>query len=228
MLIWQHSNHYHYIVLSPHVAINAKKNLDTEYLNFYTIIMPVIFAEPQPPANNKFIKFAVFGYGDSAQMKKMLTLLSTKTIPKPYEIRIISMDNRGTEGFPNVNCLSNGKVLTRKEMEISTRDIDTFINLYDSTRHRFGCSGSIFEAFSYLKPVLHLSNDGYNYFNKPEKPIGFRCENMDIFVEKMCDMIENYPTYKNEFDVFRKNLFSYRDEYAVENNLDKLKASFTF
>lgn len=228
ILMWQHSNQYKYIVMSPHILANAKEYLDTDYLNFHTIILPIIFAKPTRPPNNEFIKFAVFGYGDSAQMFEMLTILSRKKAAKPYEIRIISMDSRGTEGFPNITRLSQGRVLTRKEMEDATGDIDIFINLYDKTRHRFGCSLSIFEAFSYLKPVLHLSNPGYNYFNKPAKPIGFRTENLNDFVRKMRDMIENCHLYKKELMMFRENMMEYRKEYAIENNLDNLRKSFTF
>jgi hypothetical protein len=228
MMLWGHTNQYKYISLSPHVTINAGKYIDTNYLNFQTIFMPIIFAKPIATPNNQFIKFAVFGYGDSAQMYKMLSLLSKKRIDKPYEIRIISMDDRGTDGFENITNVGNGSVLTRKEMENSARDIDIFINLYDKSRHRFGCSLSIFEAFSYLKPVLHLSNPGYNYFNKPGKPIGYRCESLDDFVNKMCDMINNFPLYKKQLAIFRKNMLEYRKEYAIENNLDNLKESFTF
>jgi hypothetical protein len=158
----------------------------------------------------------------------MLTLLCKKKISKPYEIRIISMDSRGTEGFSNVRVLSQGKVLSRTQMEKAQKDIDVFINLYDKNRHRLGCSLSIFEAFSYLKPVLHLSNPGYNYFNKGGKPIGFRTENLDEFVAKMCDMIENYPWYKKKLAIFRKNMLDYRKEYNIENNLPGLRKSFTF
>jgi len=228
MMMWQHSNHYHYIALSPHIVKNAKKYLDIDYLNFYTIIMPTIFTKPLPPADNQFIKFAVFGYGDSVQMYKMLTLLNKKKIPRPYEIRIISMDNKGTQEFPNITDIGQGKVLSRKDMEKALPDIDVFINLYDENRHRFGCSASIFEAFAYLKPVLHLSNDGYNYFNKPEKPIGFHTENLNEYVEKMCDMIENYPLYKNKLRMFRENMLKYREGYAIENNLSELRRTFTF
>lgn len=228
MMMWQHSNQYKYISMSPHVTRNAGKYLDTNYLNFHTIIMPVIFEKPNLAPDNKNIKFAVFGYGDSAQMNRMLTLLSRKKISKNYEIKIIGMDGRGTEEFFNVNHIGKGKVLSREEMENAAKDVDIFINLYEKNRHRFGCSLSIFESLSYVKPVLHLSNDGYNYFNKPEKPIGYRAENLDKFVEKMYDMIEHYPKYKKDLTAFRKNILDYRRQYAIENNLDKLKASFTF
>lgn len=228
IMMWKHSNKYHYISMSPHVTQNAKKYIDIDYLNFYTIFLPIIFTKPQPSRKNNFIKFAVFGYGDSSQMQKMLGILSKRKITKPYEIRIISMDSRGTEGFPNVTILSQGKVLTRKEMEDATQGVDVFINLYDKTRHKFGCSLSIFEAFSYLKPVLHLSNPGYDYFNKDEKPIGYRTENIQDFVDKMVDMVENYSKYKKQLEVFRKNMLEYRKEYNIADNLDNLKDSFTF
>lgn len=228
MMMWKHSKQYKYISMSPHVTENAKKYLDVNYLNIHTIILPIIFAKPTLVPNNKYIKFAVFGYGDSAQMYKMLTLLSKKKISKPYEIRIISMDSRGTEGFSNIRVLSQGKVLTRKEMAKASLDIDMFINLYNKTRHKLGCSLSILESFSYLKPVLHLSNPGYNYFNKSNMPIGYRTESLSDFVNKLCDMIENYERYKEELKMFKNNILRYREEYTIENNLNSLRESFTF
>lgn len=228
MLLWRHSNQYKYIALSPHIIANVKKYLDTDYLNFQTIVMPTIFAAPQPIVENKYIKFAVFGYGDPGQMHELLLKLKEKNITKPYEIRIISMDCRGTEGFSNICCVSQGKVLTRTLMENSLPDIDMFINLYDHSRHKFGCSASIFEALSYLKPVLHLDNDGYNYFNQSEKPMGFRCDNLDEYVNKMYDLIENYQIYKKELTVFRENMLFLRERYDIKNNLSELRNSFTF
>ncbi len=228
IMMWKHSRQYKYISLSPHVTKNASKYLDTKYLNFYTIYLPIIFIKPFSLPNNKYIKFAVFGFGDSAQMYKMLSLLSKKIIKKPYEIRIISMDDRGTDGFENITHVGNGNVLTRKEMEESARDIDIFINLHGKWRHRFGCSLSIFEALSYLKPVLHLSNPGYNFFNKQQKPIGFRCENLDEFTNKMCHIINNPGLYKKQLKIFRKNMLEYCKEYDIVNNLESLRESFTF
>ena len=228
MMMWRHSNQYKYISLSPHVTTNAKKYLDTKYLNFSTITMPIVFNKSTTPPTNKYIKFAVFGYGDSSQMQKMLTLLAKQHITKPYLIKIISMDSRGTEGFPNIQTYSSGKVLTREQMEKAAEDVDVFLNLYDDTRHSLGCSLSIFEAFSHVKPVLHLSNPGYNYFNKPNKPIGYKAKNLVEFVDKLCDMIENYELYKKEYKEISKNILAYRKEYNIANNLNKLRQSITF
>jgi len=78
IMLWHHDDHYKYISLSPHVTANVRKYIDTNYLNFNTIYLPIIFNKVTSATKNQFIKFAVFGYGDSSQMHKMLSLLAQK------------------------------------------------------------------------------------------------------------------------------------------------------
>ncbi len=99
ILLWKHSSDFHYVVLSPHVIQNAAEYIDVKSLNFYGMVMPIVFARPTPQPRNEFVKFAVFGYGDSAMLYKVALLLSQKKMEKPYEIRVIGMDTRGTDWF---------------------------------------------------------------------------------------------------------------------------------
>jgi hypothetical protein len=190
--------------------------------------MPIVFAEPMPPAQNEFVKFAVFGYGDSAMLYKANLLLSQKKITSPYEIRMISMDSRGTEGFPNVHRVSPGKVMPRSGMEKYARDIDIFLILYDKSRYRLSCSGSILEAISYSKPILHLNNDAVNYFDKQENPIGICCDDLEELADKMCDIINHYPAYSADLITYRENIKHLRDEISIEKLVPAIKSSFTF
>lgn len=228
ILLWKHSPDFKYICLSPHVIINAHRYINTKELNMYTVVLPTIFAEPTPQPNNESVKFATFGYGNSLMLHNILFQLSQKELKRPYEIRIIGMDNRGTEGFPNITCPSPGKVLDRSDMEKYARDIDIFLILYDISRYRLSCSGSILESLSYTKPILHFNNDCINTFNNHENPIGFCCNSLDEFVSKMEDIIENYETYIHEFQTFRKNILKLRDECAIEKSLTQLRDSFTW
>jgi hypothetical protein len=228
MLLWKHSDDFKYISLSPHVIINAEKYIDVKKLNIYTVVFPTVFAEPTSQPNNEYVKFAIFGYGNPLMLHNVLFQLSQKELKQPYEIRIIGMDNKGTDGFPNVTCPSPGKRLDRSEMEKYARDIDVFLILYDISQYRLSCSGSILESLSYTKPILHFNNDCINTFNKPENPIGIYCNNLEEFVCKMEDIIENYETYIHEFQTFRKNILKLRNECAIENSLTQLKDSFTW
>jgi hypothetical protein len=228
MLLWKHSADFKYISLSPHVVVNAERYIDTKELNIHTVVLPTIFAEPIPQPNNEHVKFATFGYGNSLMLHNVVFQLSQKELKRPYEIRIIGMDDRGTDGFPNITCPSPGKVLDRSDMEKYAKDIDMFLILYDKSRYRLSCSGSILESLSYTKPILHFNNDCINTFNKHENPIGICCNSLEEFVCKMEDIIENYETYIREFQTFRKNILKLRNECAIENSLTQLKDSFTW
>ena len=228
ILLWKHSADFKYISLSPHVVVNAERYIDTKELNIHTVVLPTIFAEPTPQPNNEHVKFATFGYGNSLMLHNVVSRLSQKELKRPYEIRIIGMDDRGTDGFPNITCPSPGNVLDRSDMEKYAKDIDVFLILYDKSRYRLSCSGSILESLSYTKPILHFNNDCVNTFNKPENPIGICCNSLEELVCKMEDIIENYETYIHEFQTFRKNILKLRNECAIENSLTQLKDSFTW
>jgi len=228
MLLWKHSSDFKYISLSPHIITNAERYIDTEKLNVHTVVLPTFFAEPTPQPNNEYVKFAIFGYGNPLMLHNILAQLSQKNIKQPYEIRIIGMDYKGTDGFSNVTCSSPGKRLDRNEMEKYARDIDVFLILYDISRYRLSCTGSILESLSYTKPILHFDNDCINTFNKPENPIGICCNSLEEFVSKIEDIIENYELHIPEFQKFRKNILKLRNECAIENSLTQLKDSFTW
>ena len=228
MLLWKHSADFKYICLSQHIIPNAERYIDTKELNMHTVVLPTVFAEPTPQPNNEYVKFAIFGYGNPLMLHNILFQLSHKKLKQPYEIRIIGMDNKGTDGFPNVTCPSPGKRLDRSEMDKYAKDIDVFLNLYDISRYRLSCTGSILESLSYTRPILHFNNDCINAFNKHEYPIGICCNSLDEFVCKMVDIIENYEAYIPEFQKFRKNILKLRNECAIENSLTQLRDSFTW
>ncbi|WP_214044333.1 hypothetical protein [Methanomethylovorans sp.] len=228
MLQWNHSPDYRYIALAPHIKRNAEKYIDIKKLNMYTVVLPTVFKEPSAQPDNEYVKFAIFGYGNPLVLHNILVQLSQKDIKRQYEIRIIGMDNRGTAGFPNVTCPSPGKRLDRSEMEKYAEDIDIFLILYDKTRYRLSCTGSILESLSYTKPILHFDNDCINTFNMPDGPIGICCDSLEEFVCKMEDIIENYEAYRLEFQNFRKNILKLRKECAIENSVATIKESFTW
>ena len=225
---WNHSPDYRYIVLSPHIVKNAGKYIDLQKFNFYTVILPTNFVKPTVSAKNEYVKFATFGYGDSLVLHNVAYLLAQRNITKPYEIRIIGMDNRGIEGFSNITCTSNGQVLERAEMERQAADIDAFLILYDRPRYRLSCSGSMLESLSMIKPIIHFENDCINQFNTIENPIGFCCYNLDEYVGKLVDIIENYDSYKSSFANFRKNILKLRDECAIDKAVPQIRESFSW
>jgi hypothetical protein len=225
---WNHSSDYKYIVLSPHIVKNSSKYIDLHKFNFHTVILPTNFVKPAISSNNQYAKFATFGYGDSLVLHNIAFLLAQRKITRPYEIRIIGMDCRGADGFPNITCTSKGQVLSRVEMERQATDIDVFLILYDKARYRLSCSGSVLESLSMIKPIVHFDNDCINQFNTIENPIGFSCISLDEYVTKLVDIIENYDSYKTVFANFRENILKLRYDFAIDRSVPQIRESFTW
>jgi hypothetical protein len=223
---WHHSEDFRYITLSPHILLNVKQLIDVDKYNIYTVVLPTNFISVRPAPSNEYVKFAIFGYGDSLVLHNIACALEQRKITKRYEIRIIGMDNRGTEGFQNITCSSKGHVLKRVDMESQAADIDAFLILYDKKKYRLSCSGSILESISMVKPVIHFDNDCVNEFNRPEMPIGIRCDSLDDYVSQLVDIIEYYDNYKGKFEEYRANIIKLRDRLSVEKTAPHLREIF--
>jgi hypothetical protein len=228
ILLWQHSADFRYIALAPHVKRNAARYVDVEKLNFHVIVLPTVFAPVCPRPQNAFVKVAMFGYGNAPALHQVLLELARRPVHADYEIRVIGMDGRGTEGFAHVTCPSRGRALERVEMENQAQDIDLFLILYDKSRYRLSCSGTILEAMSYMKPVLHLPNECIDGFDRDEAPIGIRCASLADIAAKIQEIAEHYAAFGPTLDRLRDNLLKLRAACSIESSVPELRRSFTW
>lgn len=225
-LLWRPSPDFAFIALAPHVVTNAARYLDVDALQIRCVWMPINFAPAGPAPANDHLKVATFGIGEPATLRLVIDHLKALAPKRPYEIRIIGMDNRGLENEPNVYCPSPGKRLAREEMERHAADIDAFLILYPKTRYRLSCSGAILEALSYEKPVLHLGNPCVEPFDRPGSPIGQRCETPEELARVLARMIDDYPAARAGFEQNRKNIAKLRAELGMENLAPMFRAAF--
>jgi hypothetical protein len=228
LLFLEHSTDYKYIALSAHIVVNAIKYIDTEQLNIHLVTMPTVFSNPIPVERNNYPKFAIFGYGNAPMLHQVLTGLSKLKLTDPYEIRNIGSNNVGIEGFPNVTVTSSGNRLTRSEMEGHVRDIDIFLLLHPGNTYQLSCSASIFEALSYVKPILHFDNDCINTYNTKEMPIGFTASTIEEFVDNMASIIKGYNAFLSDRDCFISNIIKLRDIYSIEKSKEDIAKSFSW
>lgn len=222
------NDRFKFILLSNHILIQLKKQIDISRINIHVLDMPTNFRSlitSNNPKNN-FIKFAMFGRGDYKMLIRLAKALNLREINNQYEIRIIGKDYIGLEEFENITCSSPGIKLSRQEMEIQVIDIDMFLILYDEDKYKLSCSASIFEAMSYLKPIIYISNECICYYDKSDLKIGYKCESIDEFADKMVSLIDNYSLVGNELSSFKNNLFNLRQTLSIENNIKKFINSY--
>ena len=218
----KHDSSFNYLVISEHIYLNLKKKIDLKNLNINYVNYPQISYDILTKKNNKHPKFAIFGYGDSKILYNLNLALKSLNIKAPFEIRIIGLDNRGADLFPWVTFPSNGKTLSRKEMEALLSDIDFNLILYTKDRYSLSCSASIIEAISYEQPIIHLENPCITHFN-PNENIGYECPSLSFMADKINEIVLNYTKELNNIDEFKKNLLKTKEQLNPIKNLQRFR-----
>ena len=221
----KHDTNYNYILISEHIYINLKNKIDLINLNISYVNFPQLSYDIPNKANNKYPKFAIFGYGDSKMLYNLNLILDRLRIKSPFEIRIIGIDNRATSTFPWITFPSDGRTLSRIEMESLLEDIDFNLILYPKDRYSLSCSASIIEAISYLQPIIHLENSCISYYNKNDS-IGYECADLTSIAKKINDIVSNYNQELNKIKTFKINLARSRDSMSPDNNLNMFSKVF--
>ena len=221
----KHGDDFHYIAISNHIINNLNGLINVESYNISCINYPQVQSMRNFEYNNQNVKFGVFGYGDSKTLYNLCLKISKSINLDPFKIKIIGMDNRVAKYFPFVTAPSNGKPLTRNQMEDHLEDIDYLLIFYDEHKYRLCCSASIIEAITYSKPIIHLKNDCISHFNK-DNNIGFECKNLEEFKNKMVDIINNYDVFKEVISKQKLELLKTKKRIAVSSDLEKFKKIF--
>tara|TARA_Y100000385_G_scaffold296_1_gene339 strand:- start:1180 stop:2403 length:1224 start_codon:yes stop_codon:yes gene_type:complete len=225
LILDKKDDNYNFIVISKHIIINLKNKLEMASCNLDFIHYPQLTYKIDKVFNNNYPKFAIFGYGDSKMHYNLNLLLKELNIQLPFEIRIIGMDNRATSSFPWITFPSNGKTLSRTEMEALLKDIDFNLILYTKDRYSLSCSASIIEAISYEQPIIHLENPCISYYNKNES-IGYKCTNLLSMAKKIEEIVLNYNQELNNIKRFKINLAASRNSLSPDNNLKRFSKVF--
>ena len=226
VLNYKHSNNFRYAAISPYIIENAKKYIDVNYFNIQLINFPTNFVDPAFPSNEGCFKMGVFGYGNSKKLADISRLLLKENIKEKFQIKIIGMDNRGLSDFPFIKFTSKGKPLTRVEMEKAAEDVDVFLILYESDKYRLSCSGSIFEALSYCKPIIHLENECIDFYNNVNQPIGISCKSDYDFAITLRDIIENND--RSKLLEYQKNILKLRDQLNIKKSIPQILKAFSW
>lgn len=220
---------FKHIVYGRHAKEYANKFIDINKKYVYFIDLPIFMKSIVGVCDNKFVKFAVFGFGDMDIVHKIGKKIEEISPWNQYEIR-----NIGSCGvvanyiYCATMCGPHGRFMDRDKMDWCAEDIDMFVISNEMNRYRLSSSGSVLEAISHVKPIIHLDNNCSNYFNKPDLPIGIKCRDIEEMATKMVDIIENYEAYRGKLEEFRNNILVLRDRIRVENQLQDIRAAFTF
>lgn len=217
------SNNFIYVALSEHILTTTKHIDYLKDLPWRAIPLPRKIVESRiPDTRSQRVIFAVFGYGLPNNLEEILIHLQEININKPYEIRLIGNMPFRHLNYRNVLGPSKPGQMPRKEMDSMNEPVHYQLILYPEDSYQLSASGSIFEAISYSKPIIHLSNPCVNHYNSEHLPIGYCESDLESIAQRMIDIIKNNHHQSHEYREFHRNIKILQQRYSVRGSCNRL------
>ena len=99
-----------------------------------------------------------------------------------------------------------------EEFAAHARQLDYAIMLHGAGTTLNG-SGVLFDAFSYLKPVIALRSPFFSSYFDRMGNIGYLCDHYDDLKQRVLDLLNNPPTV--EYSLQRRTLLAGREQLQV-------------
>ena len=216
------SNNFIYIVLSDHILAAIKRLDRLRDLPWRAIPLPRKMVDSKLPEISDKVIFSMFGYGLPKTVEQILIKLQQQIVNKPYEIRLIGNMPSKLLNYRNVVGPLKPGQMSRKEMERMNAPVHYQLILYPEDSYELSVSGSIFEAISASKPIIHLCNPCINHYNSDHLPIGYCERDFDGITRRIVDIIQNNSHHAQEYMQFHQNLQKLQKNYSPRATADRL------
>lgn len=194
-----------------------------------SIDMPVIFKSNQIhylPINKK-IKFGYLGVIHNLKGIDLFLNLSNdiyklKSNKNAKFIVIGHITDGRTDKFPKSVFVPSPNIpLTNEEYENYIKKTNYLIFPYNEHYTKLRASATLFDAFSYLKPIIALKTPYFEYFFDKMGDIGYLCEDYDEMLEIIIKIVDNMPN--RQYIRQQQNILDARSEFSLDNVSKKFR-----
>jgi hypothetical protein len=165
-----------------------------------SIDLPYFYNDPDKSAsaNDGIIRFGFFGVG---RRNKGITLLfkmaqEIQTLKSKYNPKFILIGHIGNISFGNLLsryvCVpSRDAPLSREEYDLYAKSIDYAVFFHNPDSYRLSTSAALFDAFSYLKPIIALRTPPIEYYFQKMGDIGYLCDSYEDMKSVILNILAN-------------------------------------
>jgi len=206
-----------YIVYGEFIKENVIKLIPKLAPYLRVVDLPYLYS--LPPSNElagdkDVIKFAYFGVLNSGKRSQMLNDIIQHVRDKT---------NRRRAEFVHIGKSSQEKALTREEFSARAAICDYAIYLHSPETYALTASGSLFDAFSYVKPVIALRTPLFEYYFKKMGNIGYLFNNIDEMSKKIISILNDCFDNNKEYEKQLHNIIAGREKISLDNIAEKIK-----
>ena len=112
----------------------------------------------------------------------------------------------------HVSVPSPGRPLTRDEFETNVKNIHYAVYCHNPHYYRLTASGSMLDAFSFIKPLIALYNPFFAHYFEKMGDIGYLCKNMDEMRDVIIQLVKSKP--KERYLVQCNNIIKAREMFS--------------
>lgn len=229
-LLRGNSDRLRYIVLGETILEHLCQNFPKLRGTAFAIDLPYFYrpAVNFKPFGGGGVRFGALGVASKGKGSDLFFKLAeeitagTKT-GKTEFIQIGQVDRKLKNDSAAVLIPRKDSFLSREDYDGYAKEIDYAVFFHKPGSYRLTASGSLFDAFSHLKPVIALRSPFFEHYFKLMGDIGYLCSGYGEIKETVLKIIEDKPAER--YLKQRENILKGREKIGTDKIGKQLKAS---
>ncbi len=198
-----------------------------------SINLPYFFMEQQGPIKSlsSIIQFGALGVGRIRKGTDLFFRLATEVHQKTRKedsefILIGTLEGQVLRKLANAEVIlpSPDKPLSRQEYETYVNKIDYAIFCQNPKSYRLTVCATLYDALSYLKPIIALKTPFFEYYFSKMGDIGYLCDDYEEMLSLIIGLIKSRP--RKRYMEQCNNILRGRDFFRIANLSIKMKDIF--
>ncbi|MDA8235871.1 MAG: glycosyltransferase family 1 protein [Clostridia bacterium] len=219
-----------YLVLGQSIQKCLCSKFPTIEKKIKSIDLPYFYQDPKEflPFKDKVIRFGSFGVGHRGKGTDLFFKLAdevqaNKTVYQPEFILIGHLNDKALRhAYPaSVLVPSPSTPLSREDFDMFAQNVDYAVFLHLPKTYKLVASGALFDAFSYVKPIIALRNPFFEYYFQTMGDIGYLCESYDEIHAVILNVLRDGSTER--YIRQRENIILGRKQITVDKLGEKLR-----
>jgi hypothetical protein len=210
-----------YLVLSPYIEERLSVLLPKigEYVR--SVDLPYFF-DPEKDTrglNSDPIRFGAFGVAIRSKgadiffaMAKEILRSHVRCVPEFELVGHVADKTIGELQEDFVIVESSDLPLSREDYKTRAKSVDYVLFLNRPDAYELVASGSLMDAFSYLRPIIALKQPLFEYYFKTMGDIGYLCESYGEVKERILSILANKPNER--YRAQQRNILNGREQFS--------------
>jgi hypothetical protein len=221
-----------FLVLAKFIRDRLCKEISGIDRSIFVLEHPYFFHpyEPHQPNVKSGLRFGSFGVGHSRKgtdvfIRLAKEICAIKNSPKHRFIHVGPITDKTITNFSPVELVASEKLLDRDIFRRFAREVDYVIYPFPQNSFQLTASGSLFDAFAFLKPVIALRSPLFQYYFSLMGEIGYLCNNIAELTDSVYSLCKNFP--KERYQIQRDKIYCSRKIFDIQHSAEEFKRIWT-